>query len=344
MAIDFNDPIYCERTFVTKENLLKYIDEYDILKNYFSEAELGSVINSPFRPDEHPSFSFFYSEVNKCILYKDQATGEIGNIFDFITKYYKLPSYVDTLEQIAIDFNIDKYFIITKRKNKKLQAVKQYNVSHKESFSYSLTIKIRNWKEEDLIFWHSFGICQETLKKFNVVPIQGYFSNVNNIDVYVPTKDLSYAYLEYKDNQLTYKIYRPFQTKERKWRTNHPYGVHQGYNQLPLIGEILIITKSLKDVMSLHDVMNIPSIAIQAETNSIKPQVMFEYKQRFDKIYTLFDTDITGLDSMIKYFKKYNIVGITIPIKLYPLAKDFSDMVKYYGSNAASLFLSNKLN
>jgi hypothetical protein len=341
--IDFNDPIYANRSFVTKESLLEYVSEYDILKNYYPDIELGTVINSPLRKDNHPSFSLFYSEANDCILYKDQATGDIGNIFDFIQRLYNIPSYADTLEQIATDFGIDKYFIISKPKTKKLKATKAYHTSYKETYTYELKIVARDWKESDLVFWDSFGICLDTLKRFNVVPIEGYYSNNQGTSIYVNTRDLSYAFLEYKDLQLTYKIYRPFQSKERKWRTNHPYGVHQGYNQLPHIGEHLIITKSLKDVMSLYDVASIPSIAIQAETNSIKPQVMNEYISRFNNVYTLFDTDITGLESMLKYLKKYNIIGISIPIKKYPLAKDFSDLVKFYGSEKALYFLNNKL-
>jgi hypothetical protein len=161
---------------------------------------------------------------------------------------------------------------------------------------------------------------------FNVYSISGFYHN----NYYLETPDLAFAYLEYKDNALTYKIYRPHASKALKWRNNNPFGVHQGYMQLPSDGDLMIITKSLKDVMSLYEVVGIPAISVQSETCFMKSSVATEYKTRFKKVVSLFDNDFQGREQGDTYKRLYDIDPIFIP-KLYN-AKDFSDLVKFIGS------------
>ena len=51
----------------------------------------------------------------------------------------------------------------------------------------------------------------------------------------------------YKVNSK-FKIYRPLNSKYTKWRTNLEITDIQGYAQLPDTNDLLIITKSLKDI------------------------------------------------------------------------------------------------
>ena len=54
-----------------------------------------------------------------------------------------------------------------------------------------------------------------------------------------------YAYKVYNH----FKIYKPYADKYTKWRNNLTELDIQGYKQLPKTGDILVITKSMKDVM-----------------------------------------------------------------------------------------------
>lgn len=342
--IDLNDPIYTTRKlFLTKDNLLKFYTDYDYIKAYYPELEVGSTVHSPFREDKHPSFSIFYSRTNDCLLYKDFSTGEIGDFIMFIRKMTSCFSYRDAIKQIIVDFNLEKHFQWDNEEeiNKTDITAKKYNIDVKdlESDEYDLKIKLKKHFEPwDIDYWRLFGIELKTLLKYHVVPIEGYFHNKE----YRYTPKFSYAYIEFKDQKLTYKIYRPFENKFYKWRTNHPRGVHQGYTQLPDMGTILIITKSLKDVMSLDAVAHVRAIAIQAETVKIKDSVIDEYKRRFTKIYTLFDNDETGKKAAELYKEMYNIDTITIP-NMYQVTKDFSDLVCNYGKEEAISFIQQKI-
>ena len=96
------------------------------------------------------------------------------------------------------------------------------------------------------------GVTIPTLNSFNVTPISYFWLD----DSIIKADTRAYAYGEKKDGMTSYKIYQP-NSKSMKWLSNVDKTIHQGYTNLPASGELLIITKSLKDVMSLHDTLGI---------------------------------------------------------------------------------------
>lgn len=325
MTINLNDPKFLSNG-ITKEELLKKYSDYDIFKYYLGDFELGDTYHSPLRHDDSiPSFNIFYSKRHGCLLFKDFA-GRRGDCIRFVQYLLGLKSYNETIQRINSDMN-------TSTPIRNIDYNKTY--SSEKSSSY-IEVVTRPWKNADFEYWASYGISLSTLTKYHVAPIIGYYIN----DFYIETKGLAFAYIEYKDNNYTYKIYRPYASKANKWRTNHPFGVHQGYRQLPNKGNLLIITKSLKDVMSIDENLKISSIGIQAESTFIKQTVIDEYKNRFDKVITLFDNDRQGVMQAENYTKMYGVPSIFIPIEYG--SKDFSDLVKNYGKGFAIEIL-NKL-
>lgn len=323
--IDLNEKKYLTNQ-ITKEDILKQYTEYEIFKYYVGDFEVGQNIRSPLRKDDScPSFNIFYSKRYNCLLFKDFA-GKRGDFVIFVQELLHIPTYGEALQKIAYDMGMSNNNTLTKDV-----------IIHPTDFRYSIEICIRPWEKRDILYWNIYNISLSTLKRFNVVPIKGYYHN----QFYVPTRDISYAYLEYKDDRLTYKIYRPTVDKDYKWRNNNPYGVHQGYRLLPKEGKLLIITKSLKDVMSLYETMNIPAIGVQSEKSFIKDTVVEEYKNRFKHVIVLFDNDITGIEQAKEYKRMYNINNITIPFEYN--SKDFSDLIKNTGKINASKPLKNLL-
>ena len=80
------------------------------------------------------------------------------------------------------------------------------------------------------------------------------------------------------------KIYRPHSlTRKDKWRNNCGTYDLQGLAQLPDKGKLLIITKSLKDIMVLYE-YGYTAVAPQSEHSSIPTSLMENLKGRFDKI------------------------------------------------------------
>lgn len=313
---------------VTYDNVLKLVSDYDIFNYYMPEFEIGSSFSSPLRKDDTPSFTVFQSKKDNTLLYHDFATGESGDCFKFVSKLFHTDRN-GSFKQVILDFGLEEHFFdidtsIASREEKKRLIT---GLKPKEKVFKKIRITVKGWDLYDIEFWAKFGIGFPTLKKFNVYTIQNVFVN----EYVFPCRKYSYAFIEGKDDTITYKIYQPYSHKF-KWLSNHPNGVHQGYKQLPGSGELLIITKSLKDVMSLHDVANIPAIGVQCETSFIKPSVMEEYKRRFDRVVVLFDNDATGIEFAKKYSEKYNTPHIILP-NLH--TKDFSDLVARVGKQEA---------
>jgi hypothetical protein len=182
------------------------------------------------------------------------------------------------------------------------------------------------------MYWSQYNISKKTLSKYDVFPISHIF--YNNRPFIAAEK--AYCYIENKDDEISYKIYQPEESKIKKWINNNKFSVHQGYRQLPKSGDLLIITKSLKDVMSIHDTSLIPSIGLQSETILIKDSVMEEYKNRFKKVICLFDNDKAGIKASENFSKKFNIPYILIP-DYEEQIKDFSDLIKYNITNNISI-------
>jgi len=323
--INLNDSKYLQEEFLTKEDLLKNYTDYHIFKLYVGDFTVGETFRSPIRSgDNNPSFNIFYSKRNNCLLFKDFA-GKRGDFVTLVQEMYNIPNYNDAIQKIAKDLGLTKSS--NDIYNKRLLPVEIKSIN---KVPYELTIKRRGWEKTDAAFWKQFDISPTTLRYYNVVPIEGYF----NSNHYVRTPGLAFAYLEYKDDTLTYKVYRPEETSRKKWRNNNPYGVHQGYRQLPIGGPLLIITKALKEVMSLHELYHIPAIAVQSETCFIKESVIDEYKRRFKSIVTLFDNDTQGKNQAGAYLRMYEIRPVFIPEEYK--AKNFSDLIYNLNTNNSS--------
>jgi hypothetical protein len=317
--IDLNNPKYISEK-LTKEILLKKFSEEKIFEHYVGDFELGVPMKSPIRSgDDTPSFNIFYSKRHDCLLFKDFA-GKRGDCVKLVQELLGISSYQKALEQIDKDISFNGGTI---------KKAEDKGRSLKSKTSCIISIVTKPWDVKELDYWRGYGITGPTLRMYNVYPIEGYYHN----GYYIDTPDLAFAYLEYKDNQLTYKIYRPKANKYAKWRNNNPYGVHQGYMQLPPSGDLLIITKSLKDVMALYENADYAAVGVQSETCFMKDTVVEEYKSRFTKVVTLFDNDRQGKEQAEQYKKLYNLDPIFIPEKY--IVKDFSDLIQMVGKGNA---------
>lgn len=313
-----------DKPFITKDLLLKEVSDENIFRYYIKNLEVGKITNSPLRRDKVPSFGVYYARKYNQLFFKDFKLGA-GDCIKFVSWLYKIP-YNLALSQIAVDFDLDKKYKVDSS-IKKSDIIGIFNNSTTHTYSKKtkiIAIEERSWEYHDLIFWERFGITLDILQRYNVYPVKFLFINENVF----PVDKYCYAFEENKDDKITYKIYQPFSEKY-KWISNHNRTIHQGYTQLPEKGDLLIITKSLKDVMSLCKVVNIPAIAIQSESLLIKDSVIVEYKGRFYTVLVLFDNDPAGITLSFRYKTKFNLPFIIIPYQYD--CKDFSDLVKKYG-------------
>jgi hypothetical protein len=314
MRIDLNSIVFNE--VLNKDAILRYLSQEDIYTYYIGDDYLTqSVINSPLRKDNIPSFAIYHHKhYRDKLMFYDFATKDTGDCFILVSKMYNL-TMKQTFLKIAYDF--------------KLSDIKQdgtINFNHSPKLikkdKIELGIKSRQWLNKDKWFWQQFKIKRSTLEFFKVKPVSHIFYN----DYVVKADELAYAYEELKDNQISYKIYQP-KSESYKWINNADYSVHQGYTQLPKTGKLLIITKSLKDVMSIYDNCSMSAVGLQSESVSIKPSVVDEYKQRFETVLFLFDNDPPGIRFSKMMSNETGLDYFLLPT--IDKIKDFSDLMKY---------------
>ena len=272
------------------------------------QFKVGMIYNSPFRKDKNPSFGIYYSKRTKQLLFKDHGTGECGNVIKFVSLFTGKTEYNDILSDIVDKLNITN--------NTKLVSSKQY-IPPTETV---IGVVRQEFTDVDINYWKQFNISINTLKKFNVNSIKYYLCNGIVKGTYKRENPM-YAYKVYNN----FKIYRPLADKYTKWRNNLTDYDIQGYEQLPQKGDILFITKSMKDVMCLHE-MGYPAVSPSSESTFLPKDVLEQLKTRFKRIIILFDRDVAGVKRSRKLSRETGLEAMFINKKFK--AKDISDAVK----------------
>lgn len=314
---------------LTIDNIYSKVSSYEILRYYCGNFINGKKFCSPIRRDKTPSFAILmYGDV---WLWKDFATGESGNDITLVMKKFGC-DYRGALNRINIDFNLglnsSSYKAIDKT---------PYIPQIKEKVKADIKIKSREFTDKDLEYWNSFNISIESLKKYNVKSISHYWINGN---IYFAGSYLAFAY-EFPDG---YKLYFPEKT-DYKWFSNSIF--IQGLSQLNKARDLLIITKSLKDVLVLNE-LNISAIAPQAESIIISSYHIQKAKERFKTIYTLFDYDNAGIHLAWQMRKLYGIQPIFLTEGIwkrkqgYKGCKDISDYSKKFGIKELKKLINGK--
>ena len=296
---------------ITLDWILSRVTEYDIYAHYLGQFKVGMIYNSPFRKDKNPSFGIFYSKRTKQLLFKDHGTGDCGNVIKFVSLYTGITNYNDILLDIVNKLKITS--------DTKLVSSKQYIASTETVIG----VVRQDFTAEDINYWSQFNICINTLKKFNVNSIKYYLCNGIVKGIYKKENPM-YAYKVYNN----FKIYRPLADKYTKWRNNLGQYDIQGFKQLPKTGNLLIITKSLKDVMCLYE-MGISAISPASESTFIPDDVLDNLKKRFNQKLKFFYRDT----AVIKYISRISLKTGLKPLLVHKKwkSKDISDAIKLNG-------------
>jgi hypothetical protein len=304
---------------VTFEKITNILNEVDIYSYYAGrKIELNKPTKSPLRSDNNPSFSIFRGR-NGRVMYKDFGTNSSGDVIKFVQEINGGLKYNEALDLVWKD-------LVSNGTGKK-PTPKYETVATPPKKEIAIARKYFTKTDDD--YWGEYGIDRKQLSKYNVYPISSFWVNgIKSPFAYTSTNPM-YAYKIFNK----FKIYRPKTTnKAEKWRTNcTPYDV-QGFQQLPESGDLLIITKSLKDVMVL-DLFGYTAIATQGETSNL-PRAIFDHlKYRFKKIVIFYDNDPPGIEGAKKLCEKFNIDSVYVPLNNYVMygVKDISDFRKEMG-------------
>ena len=292
---------------LTKDSVLKKISEYQIFSYYLGcDFKSGVVMNSPLRQDDKPSFSIF-TDRKGTLRFKDFGTGDTGDCFTFIQRLFGNDFY-SSLVRINEDFKLDLMYNKRNEVHKPfdgfITAIKELAFDAKKS----INVKIQSFTFVDKHYWRQYGITEAMLEYYNIFSCKCVFIGENVVGYY-KNNDPIYGYLFFKDNSYTWKIYRPLSLSGYKWMSNTNRTIFQGWDQLPERGELIIITKSLKDVMVLRT-LGFISAALQNEITNIKDTVARELYERFNIVYILNDFDYTGVKGANNLKKKYGFTPI----------------------------------
>lgn len=305
---------------ITKELLLSKYSQETFFEHYLGVPVKKGLFCSPqiVRIDHKPTCSF-YKTSRGVLKYKDFA----GPTFDFVgcVMHIFQCSYYKALRIIANDFGFIEVDI-----DKNPPKIQYTGYQMEETSRAIIQVEIKKFSKKELDWWEGFGISLRTLEKFKVYSIQSVFLN----GVYFTTSSEScpiYGYYGGKNSNgdELWRLYMPTK-KNYRFLTNWNSTMIQGSKQMPKSGEFIVITKSLKDVMSLYE-FGIPAIAPNSENLFLTESQYERIHERFPEIYLLYDRDLPGVRAANKIRKEFP----DIKVVLIPKVKDFSDYVKKYG-------------
>lgn len=307
---------------ITKELILNRVSEEKLMEHYLGVPVKKGLLKSPLRKDNRPTCAFYRSKRSGRLIFKDFA-GFFAGDFVSVVMYKFNCSYGKALQIIANDFGIIQ--------NKNLQVneplIKYSNTKFEDTTDAIIQAEIKDFEQYELDWWAKFGIDLQILKKFKVFSCKNVFLNNNLFHLY-KDKQLVFGYFGgIREDIERWRIYFPG-NKKYKFISNWKSFRLQGSHMLPKTGEYLVVTKSLKDVMTLYS-LSISAIAPISENCFLSESQYNRLKERFKYIVLLYDNDRPGLRSMVSIKKKFpEVIPVWIPWKYN--AKDISDFYAKY--------------
>lgn len=299
-----------EKKNYKKEDILSCISQEDIFRYYLGvEVNYYKKIKNPLRTDNLAGCGFYRN--NSTIRFYDKSRGineDCWGILNHISEL-KFLSFQEKLNKIAKDLSI---------KGKFLPSLSQaIEIKEKADIKFLS----RPWNNLDLRYWKEFNVNINPSEEKVIYPVEKYWVN-GDCKYQYKASDVCFAYL-FEDS--TKKLYFPYRRKDEiRFITNST--VIQGLSSLSSEGEFLVITKSYKDIKCLNS-FGIEAIAPQSESVLISKDEFSDIYNRFDRIITLFDYDITGIQCARKYRNTYSLD----PFFINDGSKDFSGFYKKNG-------------
>ena len=306
-----------DSTSIEKVNGL--YSDFDIAHKYLGITCVPEVINSPLRQDNNPSLGLFINSKTNSLWFKDFGSEEGGSLYDLLAKMWNVSKdkvYERILEDMPTPALIRKHEAKVYRKS-----------------AGKVEVRVREWKDYDITYWDSYGISLPWLKFGEIYSISHIIFTKNGHSYPIPAEKYAYVYVERKDGIVSFKIYQPY-SKEYKWMSKHDSSVWDLWTKIPEKGDKLIITSSRKDALAIWSNTGIPALSLQGEGYIPKEHVVQQLKDRYNKVYVLYDNDFQSEENHGRMYGKmiaesFNITQIEISEKWK--SKDPSDLVKNHG-------------
>lgn len=278
------------------------VDPEQFKAAYLQGYEWGQVICSPLRFDKNPSWAMYKRDTN--VYWVDFATRDEGDAVQFVCEIENCSPYTALLK-----LNNYAYTEVTGDYRRV--------VPHEKI----ITWEPRGYNVHDQEYWEGrYQIPLEVLEEYDVEPAKILYLN----DQFYAKGEHIYVY---RFGAERCKVYMPYNEKNRKWLCVG--NVVQGYDQLPLHGDLLVITKSLKDVMAFRT-LGVPAIAPGSESVLLPYDFIYKLQKRFTRIVVCFDNDKAGIKGAQLYTDTYGFDQVYVPKE-----KDLTDWREKHRPSAA---------
>lgn len=279
--------------------ILEQVPQEQIMEYYLNIAvQTKHKFKSPLRQDNNPSCVFFYTKQGK-LYYRDFSKSESLDCFDIASIKLGL-DFKSTLKQVISDFNLNTPGKFVAKSYKHLESDKQSATNTASHIEVIPLLHQGNWhmNSAGIEYWDNLGITPATLRFYRVMQLE--LARCNKKTVYFYDKNIpGYAY--YFGGNL-FKLYFPLSTGIRFLQNTNKL---QGELQLPNKSSLLVVTKSMKDVMLFYE-YGIAAVAPQSESFCFDETTVQDWQTRFKKIVIVYDYDYTGVKFANKWRKKYN--------------------------------------
>jgi len=305
---------------LTKAYVLSKVSQVEIFSFYLSKfnpdltvktieylAETGYKVSNPMRIDKDPSMGFRYVGKGR-LKAKDFAGYFWGDCFDLVGYVIKVNvnhkvGFIKVLKKIAFDLKIYDIPITQVEKDEFKVPI---DINKVKKRAYLIEPVIREWNDFDLEYWNNRGISLRTLQLFHVYPVLSYSvitDDGREVKYVYDSSNPCYAYYNGKNKQGIDKwdLYFPKHNRHmpKFIKSHNTLGGLLTYNPK---ADILIIIKSLKDAMSIHELVSVyfsnytvTFIVPMSESTPIEKKYLDFVINNHIKTYVLYDFDRVGI-------------------------------------------------
>jgi hypothetical protein len=311
----------------SEEEIIERVDEYSLYCSYLDyEPLIGAKYISPIRsstggsPDTDPSFGIFERKYGKGpheFMWKDQGKGLHGDIFDLVKCICNLHTRRDAMLQVLIDSGM-----VEGPRSRPI-----IDIQEKRYQGYAtVSTATQEFTHKDLSFWGRINVDKGLLGTYNVRSVRAYWLYEDQKYPRYP-RGLGFEYKIWDKRQL----YFPWAPKKMKFRTDWTEACVPGFLQLQYNSPLLVITKSMKDVICLRS-FGYEAISPRGENILLPPECLAYMKRRYQRILILFDNDMKHKG------EEYEFPKIYVPQEV-PGDKDTSDFCTNHGAQATAEML-----
>lgn len=297
---------------------------------------MGEYYRNPLRKDKNPTCSF--SIINDKLVFRDWSEPIYWDVFDVVQKRFGV-NFHQALNIVATDFGLTEGKI-----PEPILPVKTGTGIRKRKKIFQT--QVQPFMAQDMNYLSQFGITKKIAERFSVFSVKNLIVDGHqryHYSLYDPA--IGYYLGLNSRNQQKWKIHFYYRGDFRFMCNTSRFN---GWLQLPETGGILVITKSMKDVMTLYR-LGITATAPQGESVIIKKETVEELKSRFKHVVSLFDFDGPGIKAAQRLRKEHGIPSYMLTngrcgTKNFGGSKDISDYVRDKGLTAAQNLVNYEIN